>query len=79
VGIIPPSKPRSSALPTANLGAAHFNILDLITLKLSTKYIDKEHPSFISPDHNDKIIEDALPRMAEEFCPCSKVGNNRES
>jgi len=76
VDIILPSKPRSSALPTANLGAAHFNILDLITLKL---YIDKEHPPFISPDHNDKIIEDALPRMAEEFCPCSKVGNNRES
>jgi hypothetical protein len=76
VNVILPPAPRSSTLPTANPGAAHFIILDLITLKL---YIDKEDPRFISADHNDKFSEDALPRMAEEFCPCPKVTNNRES
>jgi hypothetical protein len=76
VNIILPPTPSSSALPTANLGAAHFIILDLITLNL---YIDKENPRFISPDHNDRFVEDALPRMAEEFCPCPEVTNNRGS
>jgi hypothetical protein len=58
------------------MGAAHFIILDLITLK---PYIGKENPRFISPDRNDKFIVDGLPRMAKELCPFSKVTNNKES
>ena len=40
--VITPPTPRSLALPTPNVGAAHFIILDLITQKL---YIDKENPT----------------------------------